>query len=189
MLEQGLGFELDRKIGGGEHGGSGRRKAGGPAIAGRAVYLTGRSVTASDESGVDTTIASAERNHGTKPAYKRNPHPSLHYRPTPRPWLQPAEKDMANAEAAGPQFGVPFFERAYGWVLVRVVAMLPVETLLVRFQHVSNTLLALCPEREAGRDSSVLAALRGNRGELQKLVRRDGAGTPGDRGETRHHAD
>ena len=53
------------------------------------------------------------------------------------------------AEAARPQFGVPFFERAYGWVLVRMVAMLPVETLLVRFQRVSNTLLALCPEREA----------------------------------------
>ena len=53
------------------------------------------------------------------------------------------------AEAARPQFGVPFFERAYGWVLVRVVAMLPVETLLVQFQRVSDTLLALCPEREA----------------------------------------
>ena len=67
---------------------------------------------------------------------------------------QPAEKDMA--EAARPQFGVPFFERAYGWVLVRVVAMLPVETLLVRFQRVSNTLLALCPEREAAGTRRVL---------------------------------
>ena len=55
---------------------------------------------------------------------------------------------MANAETARPQSGVPFFEQAYGWVLVRVVAMLPVKTLLVRFQRVSNTLLTLCPERE-----------------------------------------
>jgi DinB family protein len=62
---------------------------------------------------------------------------------------QRAEKDMASAEAARPQFGVPFFERAYGWVLVRVVAMLPVETLLVRFKRVSDTLLADFPGREA----------------------------------------
>jgi hypothetical protein len=34
----------------------GRTKSGGPAIAGRAVYLTRRGVTASDESGVDTAI-------------------------------------------------------------------------------------------------------------------------------------
>jgi hypothetical protein len=60
------------------------------------------------------------------------------------------------AKAARPEFGVPFFERAYGWVLVRVVAMLPVETLLVRFQRVSSTLLALCPEREAAGTRRVL---------------------------------
>ena len=57
---------------------------------------------------------------------------------------------MADAAAAHPPLGVPFFERAYGWVLVRIVAMLPVEMLLVRFQRVSNTLLVLCPELEAG---------------------------------------
>ena len=63
---------------------------------------------------------------------------------------------MANAEPARPRFGVSFFEQAYGWVLVRTVAMLPVETLLVRFQRVSNTLLALCPEREAAGTRRVL---------------------------------
>ena len=36
------------------------------------------------------------------------------------------------------------------------LAMLPVETLLVRFQRVSNTLLALCPEREAAGTRRVL---------------------------------
>jgi len=60
------------------------------------------------------------------------------------------------AEAVRPQFGVAFFERAYGWVLVRVVAVLPVETLLVRFQRVSNTLLTLCPEPEAAGTRRVL---------------------------------
>ena len=60
------------------------------------------------------------------------------------------------AEAARPQFGVPFFERAYGWVLVRVVAMLPAEPLLARFQRVSDTLVALCPEREAAGTRRVL---------------------------------
>jgi hypothetical protein len=60
------------------------------------------------------------------------------------------------AEAARPQFGAPFVEWAYGWVLVRVIAMLPVETLLDRFQRVSNTLLALCPEREAAGTRRVL---------------------------------
>jgi hypothetical protein len=64
------------------------------------------------------------------------------------------------AEAARPQFGVPFFERAYGWVLVRVVAMLPVETLLVRFQRVPDTLLALCPAREAAGTRRVLVFAR-----------------------------
>jgi hypothetical protein len=68
---------------------------------------------------------------------------------------QRAEKDMASAEPARPQFGVPFFERAYGWVLVRVVAMLPVETLLVRFKRVSDTLLADFPEREVSGTSRV----------------------------------
>ena len=66
----------------------------------------------------------------------------------------PANKDMS--AAARPQFGVPFFERAYGWVLVRTVAMLPVEALLVRFERVSNHLVARCPEREAAGTRRVL---------------------------------
>lgn len=103
--------------------------------------------------------SSAGRNHGAKPVYKRNPNPGLYDPAHPKALAaepQPAEKDMANAEAARSQFGVPFFERAYGWVLVRVVAMLPVGTLLDRFQRVSNTLLALCPEREAAGTRRVL---------------------------------
>jgi len=103
--------------------------------------------------------SSAKRNHGAKPVYKRNPNPGLYDSAHPKALAaepQPAEKDMAHAEAARSQFGVPFFERAYGWVLVRVVAMFPVETLLVRFQRVSNTLLALCPEQEAAGTRQVL---------------------------------
>jgi hypothetical protein len=66
----------------------------------------------------------------------------------------PEQHDMS--EAARPQSGVPFFERAYGWLLVRVVAMLPVERRLVRFQRVSDTLLTLCPEQDEAATRQVL---------------------------------
>lgn len=51
-------------------------------------------------------------------------------------------------EPAAPEFGIPPLERTYGWVLVRLTAAFPVGTLLSKFQRVSGTLLALCPEGE-----------------------------------------
>jgi hypothetical protein len=55
---------------------------------------------------------------------------------------------MSNLEPAAPEFGIPRLERTYGWVLVRLTAACPVETLLSKFQRVSGTLLVLCPQEE-----------------------------------------
>ena len=55
---------------------------------------------------------------------------------------------MSNQELASLEDGIPRLERAYGWVLVRLAATCPVGTLLSKFQRVSGTLVALCPEGE-----------------------------------------
>jgi hypothetical protein len=51
-------------------------------------------------------------------------------------------------ERVDPEFGIPRLERTYGWVLVRLTAACPVGALLSKFQRVSDTLQALCPEGE-----------------------------------------
>jgi hypothetical protein len=55
---------------------------------------------------------------------------------------------LSNGPLVSPDAGIPRLERHYGWVLVRLGAACPVGTLMSKFERVSGTLVALCPDGE-----------------------------------------